>query len=162
MAASERLLNRARTLPDRGFVLDLVRYDDFWHKSQSPTTPSIPLLFALDRQLADIELEGLDTRFARHAQMARTCWDWVEVGEGAELSLEVLATEHQRSPTVTAIVCDQPEAVVRALNDEGFVIGTGHGDLRRTSVRVGHMGDHTVAGLEVLLEVMGRVMRERR
>jgi len=162
VAASERLLNRARTLLDRGYALDLVRYDEFWHKSQSPTTPAIPMLFALDRQLADIEIEGLPARFARHAQMARTCWDWVEMEAGADLSLEILAGEGERSPTVTCIMCDHPEYVVRTLSEEGFVIGTGHGDLRRSSVRVGHMGDHTVDGLEVLLDVMGRVIRSRR
>ena len=161
VAASERLLNRARSLTDRGFALDLVRHDDFWHKAQSPTTPAIPLLFALDRQLADIELEGLDQRYARHTQMAQACWDWVEVNGGSDLGLEVLAREGARSPTVTSVVCDQPEWVVRTLNERGYVIGHGHDALRRTSVRVGHIGDHTVEGVENLLHVMGQVIRER-
>jgi aspartate aminotransferase-like enzyme len=161
-AASERLLNRARTLFDRGFVLDLVKYEDYWHKSQSPTTPSISLLFALDRQLADMELEGLGARFTRHAQMARMTWDWVEVDGGSDLRLEVLAREGERSPTVTAIVCDRPEWVVRSLSEQGYVIGTGHGDLKHTTVRIGHMGDHSVEGLGALLGVMGRVIRSAR
>lgn len=162
VSASERLMNRARTLPDRGYALDLVRYDEFWQKSQSPTTPSISLLFALDRQLADIQLEGLDARFTRHAQMARTTWDWVEVDGGSDLKFEVLAREGERSPTVTAVVCDHPEWVVRTLSEQGYVIGAGHGALSRTTLRIGHMGDHTVEGLDALLEVMGRVIRSRR
>ncbi|MDE3053657.1 MAG: alanine--glyoxylate aminotransferase family protein, partial [Gemmatimonadota bacterium] len=162
VAASERLLNRARGLFDRGYALDLARYDDFWHKAQSPTTPSLSLLFALDRQLADIELEGLDSRFRRHAQMARATWDWVEVDGGADLRLEILARDGERSPTVTAIVCDHPEWVVRTLSEQGYVIGSGHGALSRTTLRIGHMGDHTVEGLEALLDVMGRVIRSRR
>ncbi len=162
VAASERLLNRARGRLDRGYALDLVRFDDFWHRSQSPTTPSISLLFALDRQLADIELEGLDNRFRRHAQMAATTWDWVEIDGGADLKLEVLAREGERSPTATAIVCDHPEWVVRTLSEQGYVIGSGHGALSRTTLRIGHMGDHTVEGLEALLDVMGRVIRSRR
>lgn len=162
VTASERLLNRARTLLDRGYALDLVQYDDFWHRSQSPTTPSLSLLFALDRQLADIELEGHDNRFRRHAQMARTTWDWVEIDGGVDLKLEVLAREGERSPTVTAVVCDHPEWVVRTLSEQGYVIGSGHGALSRTTLRIGHMGDHTVEGLETLLDVMGRVMRSRR
>ena len=162
VAASERLLNRARTLPDCGYALDLARFDEFWHKSQSPTTPAIPLLFALDQQLSDIEFEGLPVRFARHAQMARTCWDWVQVEGGGDLALEVLAADGERSPAVTCILCDQPERVVRMLNERGFVIGAGHGDLRRSSVRIGHMGDHTVAGVEMVLDVMGAVLRALR
>ncbi len=162
VSASERLMNRARALPDRGFALDLVRYDDFWQKSQSPTTPSISLLFALDRQLADIQLEGLGARFTRHAQMARTTWDWVETDGGRDLKLEILARDGERSPTVSAIVCDHPEWVVRTLSEQGYVIGAGHGALSRTTLRIGHMGDHTVDGLEALLDAMGRVMRSRR
>ncbi len=159
VAASERLLDRARTLPDRGLALDLVQHHQFWEKSQSPTTPAIPLLFALDRQLADIQFEGLQGRFARHAQMAQTCWDWVEVGPGAELSLQVLASERERSPTVSCVLCERPDEIVRALNERGFVIGGGMGALRQSAFRIGHMGDHTVAGLEALLEVLGDVIR---
>lgn len=161
VAASERLLNRARSLLDRGFALDLVRHDEFWHKAQSPTTPAIPLLFALDRQLADIELEGLTRRFSRHEQMARACWDWVEGNGGSHLGFEILAREGERSPSVTAIVCDQPEWIVRALNEQGYVIGYGLDALRRTSVRIGHMGDHTVEGVEALLNVMGQTIQSR-
>ncbi|HVA58244.1 MAG TPA: alanine--glyoxylate aminotransferase family protein [Gemmatimonadaceae bacterium] len=161
-AASERLLKRARTLFDRGFTLDLVRYDDFWHKSQSPTTPSIALLYALDRQLADIELEGFGARFNRHAQMAQACWEWVVADGGSDLSLEILAREGERSPSVTCYLCDQPERMVRALNEQGYVIGLGHGDLQRTSVRIGHMGDHTVEGVKRLLATMGEILRSRR
>ena len=162
VAASERLLNRARGLFDRGYALDLARYDDFWHKAQSPTTPPIPLLYALDRQLADIELEGLGARFERHARMARACWDWAEGLPNAGLGVDVLARDGARSPTVTCLLCDHPEAVVRTLNEQGYVIGPGHDELRKTTVRVGHMGDHTVQGLEVLLDVMGRVIRALR
>jgi aspartate aminotransferase-like enzyme len=162
VAASERLLNRARMLLDRGYALDLVRHDDFWHKSQSPVTPAIPLLFALDRQLADIEIEGLGSRFSRHAAMARACWDWAEVNGGSDLAMEVLAREGERTPTVTCLLCDQPEWVVRTLSEQGYVVGAGHGELRRTSLRIGHMGDHTVEGLEQLLDVMGQVIRSRR
>lgn len=161
-AASERLVRRAQTLSDRGFALDLMRYDEFWYRSQSPTTPSIALLYALDRQLADIELEGLEARFDRHAQMAQACWDWVEVNSEADLALAIVAREGERSPSVTCCLYDQPEWLVRALNEQGYVIGLGYGDLQSTSVRVGHMGDHTVEGLQQLLAVMGQVMRSRR
>jgi aspartate aminotransferase-like enzyme len=161
-AASERLMRRAHTLRDRGFALDLVRHDEFWHKSQSPTTPSISLLYALDRQLADIELEGLETRFQRHAEMARVCWEWAERGSGSDLSVTVLARPGERSPTVTCYLFDQAEWLVRALNEQGYVIGFGKGEFQGTSVRVGHMGDHTVEGLQRLLDVIAHLIRSRR
>lgn len=159
VAASERLLERSQTLPDRGFALDLVRHHEFWERSQSPTTPAIPLLFALDRQLADIAFEGLPARFDRHAQMAQTCWDWVEAGPGVELSFQVLAGEGERSPSVSCLLCDRPDEIVHALNERGFVVGGGQGPLRGSAIRIGHMGDHTVAGLETLLDALDEVMQ---
>ncbi|HET7630999.1 MAG TPA: aminotransferase class V-fold PLP-dependent enzyme [Gemmatimonadaceae bacterium] len=160
-AASERLLNRARQLVDRGFVLDLLRYDDFWHRAQSPTTPSIPLLFALDRQLADIELEGLEARFARHADMARACWEWAEREHAAGSGVSMLAAAGERSPTVGCILCAQPDHLVRAVAEHGFTIGYGMGPLRDMTLRIGHMGDHTVPGLQQLLDVLGQELRAR-
>jgi aspartate aminotransferase-like enzyme len=162
ISVSERLLNRARVLPDRGVALDLVRHDQFWHKGQSPATPPIPLLYALDRQLADIELEGINVRFARHTAMARACTDWAESRDLADIGIEIMAREGERSPSVTCLMCDDAETLLRGLGERGYVVGCGYGPLQATSVRIGHMGDHTVQGLERLLDVMSTVFQETR
>ena len=55
-------------------------------------------------------------------------------------------------PTLTAAVARR-----------GYVIGSGYGRLKDTTFRIGHMGDHTVAGLDgclaaaedALAEVLG-------
>jgi len=39
-------------------------------------------------------------------------------------------------------------AVLRAVAERGFTIGSGYGKNKETSVRIGHMGDHTLEGLE--------------
>ena len=99
-AVSQRFVERARSVKDRGVYLDVLRYEESAAKSQSPTTPAVSLLFALDRQLADIELETLEARFARHAAMSATCAAWMARAEAASLgvSLVARAAEH-RSPS---------------------------------------------------------------
>ena len=35
-----------------------------------------------------------------------------------------------------------------AINARGFTVGGGYGKLSDTTIRIGHMGDHTVEGLK--------------
>ena len=44
--------------------------------------------------------------------------------------------------------------VVKKMRDRGWVIGSGYGKLKETTIRIGHMGDHTPEELEELLGVL--------
>jgi len=48
--------------------------------------------------------------------------------------------------------------VVGALKQQGWVIGSGYGALKDTTIRIGHMGDHTVAALDELLPLVERAL----
>ena len=158
-AVSERLVTRAKALPARGIYLDVLRYEEVARKAQSPTTPAVPLLFALDRQLADIEVETLDRRFARHAAMRDTSIAWVQRAEGAALGVSLVAQPEHRSPTVTCIAASERDALLQRMREQGYELGGGQPPLAQTTFRIGHMGDHTVAGLEGMLDVLERVLR---
>src|SRR5207245_10225873 len=56
--ASERMVERAKTLSARGLYFDLVSFLDATTKHQPTNTPAISLLYALETQLARIEREG--------------------------------------------------------------------------------------------------------
>ena len=151
-AASSDYVERARKVADRGAYFDIVEYDTFAAKNQTPATPALSLLYALDAQLANILREGIEARWARHAAMRDMTVEWVEqVGSG----LSVMAPEGARSPTVTTIVLPDgitgPE-VVRSVAKRGYVIGGGYGKLKETTIRIGHMGDHAQAGLRRCLD----------
>jgi aspartate aminotransferase-like enzyme/phosphoserine phosphatase len=156
---SERLLARARTLPDRGRYLDLLDYVEEWERFQTPTTPAVNLLYALGVQLERIEAEGVERRWERHAEMAAACHRWVEERAGAGLG--ILAPAGGRSPTVTTITLpaglDGP-GVAERLAAEGFAIAPGYGKLKERTIRVGHMGDHSPGRLAVLLEALDGVL----
>lgn len=161
-AVSERLLERARTLDDRGVYLDVLRFEQFAAKAQSPTTPAVSLLFALDQQLEDIELETLAARYARHARMADVCARWVDRAEAAALGVSMYAKPGRRSPSVTAIrTATRPSVVLQRMREQGYEIGGGQAELAATTFRIGHMGDHTVAGLETMLDVLEGVLRTK-
>ncbi len=44
------------------------------------------------------------------------------------------------------------------MKERGFTIGGGYGKLKETAFRVGHMGDHTVAELDAVLDALGEVL----
>lgn len=160
-AVSERLLERARLLSDRGTYLDVLRYEEFAGKHQSPTTPAVSLLFALDEQLAEIEREGLEARFARHRAMADCCSAWVERARAGALDISIVAGPEHRSPSVTALRTANPRAVIERMRGQGYVLGGGQAPVANTTFRIGHMGDHTVTGVQGMLDVLERVMRAR-
>ena len=126
-----------------------------------PGTPAVSLLFALDKQLADIELETLQARFARHAKMAEVCAAWVDRAEAGVLGISVLARPGCRSPSVTAIRHVKPTAVLATMREQGYELGGGQAELKGNTFRIGHMGDHTVGGLEAMLDVLEGVLRAK-
>lgn len=158
--ASEKMIERAAVAPRRGFYFDLTKFAAAHEKAQSPSTPALSVLFALQVQLERMQAEGNEARWARHRAMAERTWAWVEEHAGAGLAL--LAPEGYRSPCVTAIQVADGEsgpAIVKAMADRGWVIGGGYGKLKPNSFRIGHMGDHTLEELEELLSDLGQVVR---
>jgi aspartate aminotransferase-like enzyme len=160
--AAEHLLVRAKASTKRGTYFDFLEFEKNSQANQTPNTPALSLLHALDVQLERIAAEGIEERWARHAQMARRTWSWVAemCQRGIKVSLPV--GEPFRSPTVTCIALPPPRKgpeVVAALARRGFVIATGYGKLKDSQIRIGHMGDHTVAELDVLLGVLEEILR---
>ena len=159
--AQPNILDRAKSIPGRGVYFDFVEYEKGFARNQTPNTPALSLFFALAVQLERITREGVEARWARHAAMARRTAEWVDEMSAAGVPLAVLAPEGARSPTVTCITLPPgrtgPE-ITAALKARGFTIGSGYGSLKEATIRIGHMGDHTVAGLDALLAELREVL----
>ncbi len=159
---SRRMLERSAGATRKGVYFDLVAFHDALAKDQTPNTPAVTLMYALAEQVRHMLAEGLEARWARHAAMARRCARWAAARRDAGWELSVLAPEGFRSPTVTCLLLPPgrtgPE-VAGAMRERGFVIGAGYGALKPRSVRIGHMGDHTVEELDRVLEALEEVLR---
>lgn len=160
--ANERAFERARASERRGLYFDLLEFDEYHRKHQTPNTPAVSLLFALDAQLDHLMHEGIERRWARHQAMAEATWRWVDAQRETGLGVRVFAPEGYRSPGVTCITMPEGKrgsGVAAAMKAKGFVIATGYGPLRDDMVRIGHMGDHTLGEVELCLEALGEVLR---
>lgn len=151
--ASDAMLARAAAVPDRGWYFDLVLLSDGLAKDQTPATPAVSLLYALELQMQRVLEEGIKTRWQRHLDMQAVVLDWAE-----RSGLGVLADEGHRSPTVTCVTHPEPQSVVAAMAERGWVIGGGYGQVEDSTFRIGHMGDHTVEEVDALLAVLSQVV----
>jgi predicted phosphoserine aminotransferase len=138
-AVSDRTLERALSIPHRGWYFDFVNLDKHMQEqNNTPATPAVSLLYALDAQLDRILAEGLPARFARHIRMAEITQAWALERFG------LLAPEGFRSRTVTAVLKTR-RIDVGALNAHlaahDMVVASGYGALRDTTFRIGHMGE---------------------
>ena len=145
-AATPAFIESAKATPGRGLYFDLVEFDAYGAKNQTPNTPAISLFYAAEIQLPAIVAEGMPARWARHKTMASQTYDWV-AGLRAKHgdAFGILAAEGQRTPTVTSITIPSSftaSALVKAVAERGFTIGNGYGKNRETTFRIGHMGDH--------------------
>jgi len=159
--AQERVLRRAETKGNRGIYFDFIEFDRYIRKNQTPNTPALSLLYALDAQLERIREETIESRWARHAEMARRTWAWTDEMRDRGIDLEVLAPEGYRSPTITCIRLANAwtgPLVTEALAERGYTIAPGYGSLKDTTIRIGHMGDHTVDELDALLGELTEIL----
>lgn len=157
-AVSERFLERAAHATARGRYFDVLEFEQYAKKNQTPNTPAVSLLYATLFQCEQIARDGIEARWARHEAMRVATQRWV-VGTRDRLGIPLCITafEQMRSPTVTAVALPTTipgEALVKAVAERGFVIGGGYGKAKATSFRIGHMGDHTVEGLTRCLDAV--------
>jgi aspartate aminotransferase-like enzyme len=162
--ASAEYVERAKKVKSRGLYFDVVEYDDYAAKNQTPSTAAVSLMYALEAQMGDINREGIERRWERHLAMRDATIDWVSaVAKKRGIDVSVVAPEGSRSPTVTVISLPKgmtgPE-VTAAVKSRGITVGGGYGRLSSSTFRIGHMGDHTLDGLERCLHICEAAIAE--
>ena len=155
-ATSDRALERAEKVENRGWYFDLVRLEKHRTKNSTPATPAISLIYALDAQLERILAEGLENRFNRHAEMAAKVQDWA-----LERGFGLFAAEGYRSHTVTTVEntlnIDIP-SLNAALLEQDMRIANGYGALKNKTFRIAHMGELQMADIMQLLSAIDRFL----
>jgi aspartate aminotransferase-like enzyme len=138
-AVSERALERAKTVPPRSYYFNLPDMHKFHLKNQTPSTPAIPHLFALNAQLDEMVREGIENRFARHARMAGVVQAW------AKKYFDIYPEEGYWSKTLTCVKntrdVDAAAMIKRLVSEYDARIENGYGDLKGKTFRIAHMGD---------------------
>ncbi|MCL2509752.1 MAG: aminotransferase class V-fold PLP-dependent enzyme [Methanomassiliicoccaceae archaeon] len=158
MAVSEKLLERSKSIPNRGFYTDLLKVKKQNDENYALTTPPVSLMYALDFQLDRMLSEGMQARYRRHKEMADTVEEWA----GRKLH-GIFPEKGYRSNSISVLNRGDLdfEKFHSVLKSKGYEISEGYGDAKGKTFRIGHMGDTMPAGLKQLLSVMEEVLEEK-
>lgn len=156
-SVSDKLLKRAEEVKNRSYYFNLPLLYKYHKKSQTLTTPAIPHIFALKKQLDIIvNVEGIDNRFKRHREMAEYVQNW------ALEYFDIYAEEGYWSNTVTCIKNTRGIDVERLINSlvekYNMRIANGYGHLKNKTFRIGHMGDLTLVEMKDLLGAIESIL----
>ena len=69
-AVSDRLLERAKSVPHRGYYFDFLTLETSLLKNNTPSTPPVALMFAADMQMDQILAEGVEGALATPSRVA--------------------------------------------------------------------------------------------
>lgn len=148
-AVSDRVLERAKQVRNRGYYFDFVELDAMLKKNNTPATPPISLMFAADKQLDDVMAEGLNARWARHLQMREMTTTWAD-----NRGMGLFAQQGYRSPTVTTVANGRNinvDDMAKFMGGKGFSMDKGYGKIKGKTFRIAHMGDMQPTVLEEVL-----------
>ncbi len=147
IALSERAWTRAAQARSQRFYFDLRRARDAASAGQTPWTPPIPILFALDTALQRYHDEGMQAAHARLAGHASTVRSGLE-----RLGFSLVSRPGAHSPTVVAAYAprgtDVAALLTRLREERGIVLSGGQAELSGKIVRFGTMGDVRESDIE--------------
>jgi aspartate aminotransferase-like enzyme len=152
-SVSERAIERAQTIPARGYYFDFVEFAKNDALDMTPSTPVIPLLYALRSKLDEIAQEGLEPRYERHRALNHIVHSWVK-----ERGFDFFAAEGYRSLTLTCVKnireIDVAAWITRLRDRHYMLIDGGYGRLKGKTFRISNMGDETEDSIRGLLEAL--------
>ncbi|MEM0362142.1 MAG: aminotransferase class V-fold PLP-dependent enzyme [Sulfolobales archaeon] len=126
--------------------MDLSKFLKTIKEWETPYTPPINTIYALDASLSYILRIGLDNYHELHKMRAEYLY--------SRLALKPVGEEGFRSYTVTAFYTDRVQELIDLLRSEGYVIARGVGEIKDRSVRIGVMGDIDFEDLRHVVKVV--------
>jgi len=149
-AVSNRSLEKSKDVPGRGYYFDFQLFAKSAEKNQTPTTPNIPHIMALNYQCEKLLKEGMENVWKRHEQMGDFVREW------AKEKFALFCEEKYASNTLTTIkntcginVADTISSIQQKHNT---IFGNGYGKLKEETFRIAHMGDINLDDLKELLD----------
>ncbi len=159
LSPSKRALERAAKIAGRGYYFDFIEFQKNHENGMTPSTPVIPLIYALKSKLEDIKAEGFEARYARHLRLNRAVRDFV-FGKGFRL----FPQEAYGSVSLNCFANTQ-NIDLGALNKilkskHKLVIDGGYGKIKGKTFRISNMGDETDETIASLLRSLESALAE--
>jgi serine---pyruvate transaminase len=139
VSVSRAALEAAERATAPRYTLDWERTRAGQEALDTPFTPAVSTIRALDVALGLLLDEGLDNAFDRHVRLGRACREGMKA-----MGLELFSPDDDRSAVVTAVKgppgVDLAEFLLLLRDRLGVQLIGGQGDLKGKIFRVGHIG----------------------
>ena len=128
----------------------------------TPSTPSIPHIYALSSKLDEFFAEGLENRFARHKKTNQQVHDWAAkhgftlFPEKGFESVTLTCVNNGAKPGGRAVDVAKLQKLVK---ERGFLIDGGYGKIKGTTFRLSNMGDETEASINQLTGALDEAIK---
>jgi len=153
VTVSKRALERAALSPDRGYYFDFVEFQKNHEQGMTPSTPVIPLIYALKSKLEDIEAEGVANRHARHLRLNETVRAW-GLAKGFKLFPEPRYGSRSLNCFANTLGYDLAALNKTLKSEHQLVIDGGYGKLKGKTFRISNMGDETDETIAELIRAL--------
>jgi aspartate aminotransferase-like enzyme len=160
---SAAALGKAASAKDRGYYFDFVEYQKNAEQNMTPSTPSIPHIYALSSKLDEFFAEGLEKRYRRHKQTNQMTRDWAARNnftlfpETGFESITLCCINNGAKPGGRTIDVAKLQKLVK---DHGFLIDIGYGKIKGTTFRISNMGDETPETMNQLFAELDKGMKQ--
>jgi aspartate aminotransferase-like enzyme len=158
VAVSERAWELHKSAKMPRFYFDLGEAKRMAENGETPFTPAVSQVFAIDTALDLLLSEGLENSWNRHKLLGKAVREGVKA-----LGLKLLAKEEFASNAVTGVY--PPEGVPaddlrRKVKARGVTLAGGQGALKGKIFRIGHIGYILDTDIIVTLSIVGETLRE--
>ena len=158
LAANEKAIALHQNAKLPRFYVDLAQYEKSLCDWDTPFTPALTLVLALQVALARIKAEGMEKVWSRTAELARKTRKMVH-----ELGLELFAKRSANTLTAVKVPAGvDGEKLVSVMRDEkGVTMAGGQGEMKGKIFRISHMGfiseTDVRTGIEALKETLAEL-----
>ncbi len=159
ISVSQKAWEKVTVSKSPKYYFDLRAAKKAWESTDTPFTPAVTLVIALNEALKMMREDGLENIFIRHKKMADATRSAMKA-----LGLELFAPT-AASDVVTAVKVPQGvdgEKLVKTMRDKyGVVIAGGQAELKGKVFRIAHMGFieefDIIAGISCLEKVLAQM-----
>ncbi len=142
-AVSKRAVEKAKSVPAKGYYFNFLEWAKADEKDQTLVTPSIPHIMGLHYQCTKLTKEGMENVWKRHKAMADFCRGWAK-----QNGFKLFCDEKYASNTLTTVNNTRgisvPDVIKAVKAKHNAIFSAGYGALKEKTFRIAHMGDITI------------------
>jgi len=144
---AEELLSRGTSIGSYHSFVSLMKSTAKW---QTPETPPVLEMYALEKVISDMLAKGIKTIRKETEQKAALLYDFFDTKKPFAAFVTNKAFRSQ-----TVIVADIQRAksdVKKILGEKGFIVGSGYGDFKEKHIRIANFPAHSVQNVKDLIK----------